>query len=239
MENNLIVENKQIEKELAAMHQKLDLLVAQMQEQQRKQREFEELKRDLTHIGKDAFQNLVTELEEVAPHFETGDLVHLLKKLLRNTQNLSKMMDKLESFMDFMEDVKPIQKQAFGEVLHKLDEMDRKGYFSFFSEAAKIVDTVVSAFTVEDVQLLRENITSILLTVKNMTQPEMLGAMNNALGFYKKMDIEVNEEISFREIFRELKDPEVKRGLAFMLEFVKSMANTNGSHLKMNTTNNN
>ncbi len=225
---------KNIEKELADIREKLDFVVAQLQAQQRRQQERDELKHDVTLIGRDIFQTVVTELDEVAPYFDTRDLVHLLKKLLRNVRNLNRMMDQLESVMDFLDDAKPIQKEAFGQLLHKLDELDRKGYFDFFREASKIVDTIVTCFTVEDVRLLRENITSILLTVKNMTQPEMLGAMNNALGFYRKMDIEVEKDVTFREILRELKDPEVKRGLFFMLEFVKSMANTNGSGISTN-----
>ena len=64
--------------------------------------------------------------------------------------------------------------------------------------------------------------------------------MNNAVGFYKKMDIVIDRDVSFREILRELKDPEVKRGLVFMLEFVKSMANpANGEEINLKTQNNN
>lgn len=233
------MEKKDVSQQLAEINQKLDLLVLQMEAQQRKQREFEELKEDLIHIGKDAFQTAVTELEEVAPHFETSDLVHLLKKLLRNTRNINRIIDQMESLGDFLSDAKGLSKNVFGELLETLDSMDRKGYFLFMQEAARIIDTVVTSFTVEDVKLLRENITSILLTVKNLTQPDMLSTMNNAVGFYKKMDIVVDHEVTYREILRELKDPEVKRGLVFMLEFVKSMANpANGKEINLKTQNN-
>ena len=83
------------------------------------------------------------------------------------------------------------------------------------------------SFSVEDVRLLRENIASILLTVKSMTQPEMLSTIDNALGFFRKMDITVEKDISYFRIMKELRNPEVKQGLIFMLEFVKSMAKPN------------
>jgi uncharacterized protein YjgD (DUF1641 family) len=222
------MENKELAKQVEEINQKLDLLTGYIHEQQRRQREFQELKEDLIFIGKDVFQTAVDELEEVSPYFETRDLIFLLKKLLRNTRNLTRVMNQLENIMDFMEDAKPLGKAAFNEVLEKLNEFDRKGYFEFFTEAAQIIDTIVTSFSVEDVRLLRENITSILLTVKGLTQPEMLTTVNNAIGFYKKMDIVVDKDISYRQIIKELRDPEVKRGLAFMLEFVKNMAAPNG-----------
>ncbi|RMF63844.1 MAG: DUF1641 domain-containing protein [Calditrichaeota bacterium] len=222
------MESKAMEKQLAEINRKLDFITEQMREQQRKQREMQELKHDLIHIGKDVFQAAVTELEEVAPYFDTQDLLHLLKKLLRNTRNLMQLIDQMESLADLFRDAKPLSKAAFSELLHTLDRLDRKGYFEFLKEVTKIVDTIVTSFSVEDVRLLRENITSILLTVKNMTQPEMLSTMDNALGFYRKMDIVVDQNVSYREIIRELRKPEVKRGIVFLLEFVKSMANPNG-----------
>lgn len=222
------MEKKELAKQVEEINQKLDLLTGHIQEQQRRQREFQELKEDLIFIGKDVFQTAVDELEEVSPYFETRDLIFLLKKLLRNTRNLTSVMNQLENIMDFMEDAKPLGKAAFNEVLEKLNELDRKGYFEFFTEAAQIIDTIVTSFSVEDVRLLRENIASILLTVKDLTQPDMLTTVNNAIGFYKKMDIVVDKDISYRQIIKELRDPEVKRGLAFMLEFVKNMAAPNG-----------
>lgn len=216
--------NEDLQLQITAMNEKLDLLVAQMQEQQRRQQEFEELKNDLTFIAKDAMKSVIAELEEVTPPFNGAELRQLLKRLARNTGNFNRMLDQLESLSDFAEDVRPLGKHAFSAIISQLDEMDRKGYFIFLKEAMEIVDTVITSFTVDDVRLLRENITSILLTVKNLTQPDMLSTMNNAVGFYKKMDIDVDHDVSYRTIIKELKDPEVKRGLVFLLEFVKSMA---------------
>lgn len=222
------MQTTELEKQVAEINRKLDFITEQMREQQRKQREFEELKHDLMGVGKDAFQAAVTELEEVAPYFDTDDLLHLVKKLLRNTRNLTTMLEQVESTADFFRDAREPLKSAFTQILQTLDVMDRKGYFEFMKEAGKILDEIVTTFSVEDVRLLRENITHILMTVKNLTQPQMLTTMNNAVGFYQKMDIEVDHEISLRELLRSLKDPEVKRGLAFMMEFVKNMAKPNG-----------
>jgi len=60
-----------------------------------------------------------------------------------------------------------------------------------------------------------------------MTQPEMLSTIDNALGFFRKMDITVEKDISYFQIMKELKNPEVKQGMIFMLEFIKNMAKPN------------
>ena len=234
------METKKIEQQLEQIQQQLALITEEIEIQRRRRREMDELKADLNLIAKDMFQATVEELEDVAQHVETGDIVHFAKHLLRNLKNLSKMMESLESLNDLARDVGPLTKEMFLSWLEKLDELDRKGFFEFFGEAIKILDTIVTNFTVEDVRLLRENITTILLTVKNLTQPDMLATVNNALSFYKKMDIELDENITYWQIFKELRDPEMKRGMAYLIQFLKSMAKgSNGQALPelMNTEN--
>jgi uncharacterized protein YjgD (DUF1641 family) len=221
------MEKNALEKELKDIHEKLDFISDQMKESQRRQKEMTELKNDLSLIAKDVFDAAVDELEDVAPYFDSADLIHLSKKLLRNTKNLSRLLTQLESAEDMFKDLQPLGKQMFDQLLDTLNEFDQKGYFEFFRESAKIVDTVVTSFSVDDVRLLRENIASILLTVKNMTQPEMLGTIDNALGFFRKMDITVENDISYFQIMKELRNPEVKQGIVFMLEFIKNMAKPN------------
>ncbi len=229
------METKQLEDEIREIHQKLDFLTDQFRQSQKSQNELRELKDDMTIIGKDMFNAAVEELQDVAPYFDTSDLVHLLKKLLRNTRNINELLEHFESIQDLFYDIKPLGKQVFDELLDTLNKLDKKGYFEFFAEGAKILDTVVTSFDVNDIRLLRENITTILLTVKSMTQPEMLSSVINAMGFFQKMDIEIHDDISLWKLWRKANTPEVKKGLAFMLEFVKNMAQ-NGKHLNPTQT---
>lgn len=215
---------KNVEKQLAEINAKLDVLTAQMAVQAQRQQELQELKDDLSRIGSDLFQSAVTELDEVAHHFDSQDLLHLLKKLLRNTRNISKMVDQLENISDFVTDAAPIGRQAFLEILATLDEFDRKGYFDFLRETVGIFDNVVDAFSADDVKLLGDNIVTILQTVKNLTQPDMLLAINNALAVYKDLDIQLAEKISYRDLFKQARTPEMRRGLAFSIQFMKNLA---------------
>jgi len=221
------METKALEKELSEIHQKLDFITDQMKEYQQRQREIQELKDDFSLIAKDVFNATVEGLEEVAPYFDSNDLIHLFKKLLRNTKNLNRILTQLESAEDLFSDLQPLGKQMFDQLLETLNELDKKGYFDFFTESVKILDTIVTSFSVDDVRMLRENVTPILLTLKSMTQPEMLSTVDNALGFFRKMDITVDKDVSYLQILKELKNPEVKKGMIFMLEFIKNMAKPN------------
>ncbi|APF18022.1 DUF1641 domain-containing protein [Calditrichota bacterium LG25] len=218
------MENKELALEIQKINEKLDVITRHLAEQEKRAREIEELKADLSLITKDMFDAAVEELQDVAHHFDTRDLVFLFKMLLRNVRPLTRLLQQVQSFDDLSQDLRPLGKQAFQQALETLDELDRKGYFAFFAEAVKIIDTVVTSFTVEDVRLLRENITTILITVKNMTQPQMLSAVNNALDFFQKLDMDVTEDISLLKIAREMNKPEIKRGIFFMLQFMKNVS---------------
>lgn len=223
------METRLIEQQIEDINKKLDFITGYIRQQERQQREWEELKADLTVIGKDIFQTAVRELDEVSSSFDTNDLLFLLKKLLRNTRNISRLLDQVESVSDFLKDATPLSKQIFSQLLDTLQQLEQKGYFEFGREMLKVLDTVVTSFTPEDVQMLRENITAILMTVKNLTQPQMLGSINNAVHFFQKMDVVVDQKITYWHLMKELRDPELKRGLAFVIQFMKNMVYTNGN----------
>ncbi|NOX88581.1 MAG: DUF1641 domain-containing protein [Calditrichaeota bacterium] len=218
------MEQKELALEIQKINEKLDVITHQLAEQNKRAREFQELKNDLTLIGRDIFSAAVEELEDVAPHFDTDDLIHLFKMLLRNVRPLTRLLQQVQGMDDLVTDLKPLGKQAFQQLLETLDQLDRKGYFEFLHEFVKIFDTVVMSFSVDDVRALRENITTILLTVKGMTQPDMLTSVNNALDFFRNMDVNVVDDISFLRIMREMKKPEVKRGIFFMLQFLQNVS---------------
>jgi uncharacterized protein YjgD (DUF1641 family) len=110
------------------------------------------------------------------------------------------------------------------EAIHKLHELEQKGYIDFLREVARIFDNVVASYSPEDVRQLADNIVTILETVRNMTQPDMLNAMNNAVNIYKNMDSSEIKEYSLWKAFREMRSPEMKRGIGFMITFLKNLS---------------
>ncbi len=207
------------------INMKLDLILEEIDLQKRHRREMDDLKDDLMRVGKDVYQTAVVELEDVHDYLNTGDVLFLGKKILRNVGTLTKTFEQLESIRDFLQDAAPLARESFIDFMNKLDEFDRKGYFTFMKELGKVADRVVTSFTPEDVKHLGDNIVTIINTVKSLTQPDMLHTINNALSVYKRMDIEVKEDVSLLSLLKELNTPEAKRGLAFAIRFLKSLVN--------------
>jgi uncharacterized protein YjgD (DUF1641 family) len=216
--------SQEITQQLADINQKLDFISTELELVKRKRIENSELTKDLTLVAKDVFDTAVMEMEDIAPFVSTGDFLHLAKKILRNTQNISLVITKLESILDFVEDSRPVTKELFNDVLVYLSELDQKGYFIFLKELMGAVDRIVEHFTIDDVRQLSDNMTTILETVKSMTQPEMLQAVNNAVTIYKNLDPKDVKEVSVWKILRELNTPEMKRGMGFALSFLKGIA---------------
>lgn len=203
----------------------LDGITAELALVKKQRQEMEDLKEDLTRVAKDLFAGAIEEFDEIAPFVKTGDFLHLVKLILRNTNNITEVIAKLESALDFFEDFKPIGKELFGDTLESLDKLDRAKYFEFAGGAMEITDNVVEHFTVEDVKLLADNIVPILETIRSITQPQMIGAIKNAVAVFDNMDMENIEEVSVWKALRELNTPEMKRGMGFLLAFMKNISN--------------
>lgn len=225
-----------MDQSLADLNQKIDQLTmqvaylteqAQMAERQRRDRE--ELMRDLTPVVNEAFRLSVEQLEEVEQYVDLSDLLNILKRVLRNGRNIEKMLDQLESLMDFSETVGPITDQAFSQAVDALATMEQKGYFLFARGGMQIMDNIVTSFSEEDVRLLGENVVLILQTIKAMTQPEIMNfARNMAQAIEQQDDAEVN--IGYRYLLQQMRNPDVRRGFALTMRVLSSIGKTTGDN---------
>ena len=216
--------DKTTQTQIDDINRKLDIILDEIELQKKHRREMDDLKEDLMRVGTDIYSTAVTELEEVSDHIQTGDVLHLGKKLLRNVNTFNKMFDQMESARDFVEDATPLVRESIIDFMAKMDEFDRKGYFRLMKEMENVIDNVVTSFTVEDVRALGDNVVTILNTVKSLTQPDMLNAINNAVSVYKKLDIEIEEKVSYYQLFKRMNTPEMRSGIAYGIKFLKSLA---------------
>ena len=214
-----------LQQQLDAINIKLDTILEEIESIRQKRREMDDLKDDLIRVGKDVYQTAVKELDDVHDYITTGDVLFLGKKVLRNIRAITQTLDQLESLRDFLQDAAPLARESVIDFLNKLDEFDRKGYFTFAKELGKVTDRIVTSFSAEDVKNLGENIVTIIYTLKNLTQPDMLQAVNNALAVYQKMNIEIQEDVSLIKLLKELNSPEARRGVVYAIRFLKNLAN--------------
>lgn len=227
MENTQILEKPDLQGQIDAINNKLDLLLEGMKMQQQKREETEDLVKDLTIVGNDMFKTAVVELDKAGVELDTEALAGLGIKVLRNIKTFHDLFELLESANDFVKDAGPIVQDVGLTAIQKLNQLEQKGYFDFFMESGRILDNIVTTYSKEDMRLLADNVVSILDTVKNMTQPEMLGALNNAVSVFKHMDMDNIPEYSMWKAMRELRTPEMKKGLGFIITFLKGISNQN------------
>jgi len=214
---------------LAELNSKLDALTAQVaylteqtQAAERGRLERAELMSDLTPIANDAFRIAVRELEEVQSYVDLGDLLRLLKRLARNGPNIELLLDQMESLMDMVATVGPLADEAFGKAVDLLQQAEHKGYFAFAREGVQIADNVLTSFTEEDVRALGDNVVLILRTVQRMTQPEIMNLLGNTVA---TLDAEPLEpaDYSYRALVSQMRDPEVRRGMAMALRMLQNI----------------
>jgi uncharacterized protein YjgD (DUF1641 family) len=151
------------------------------------------------------------------------DLLFLIKRLLRDTHLLLDMLDRFEAVMGLADEIQLMGKGAFNQAIEALDTMEQQGYFEFARGGMYIMERIVAEFGEEDVQALGDNIVTILTTVRNMTQPEILAMANNAVGAMKEVPAD-SEPLSTLALLKEFNDPKVRIGLTRMLGMVKAIA---------------
>ena len=225
------MEEKNMQSQIDELNRKMDIILEEIHLQKRRRLEMEDLQEDLMRVGTDVYHSAVEELEEVHDHITTGDMMYLMKKLLRNVKNITRTFEQLENAKDFIDDFAPVSREMILDFMAKMDEFDRKGYFEFMKQMMKGVDNVVETFSVDDVKNLSDNLVTILNTIKNLTQPDMLHAVNNAVSVYKNLDVTVEKDVSIISLIKELNKPETKRGLAFGIEFLKNLSTIQNKQL--------
>lgn len=185
------MEDQRVSEQLLDIQNQLQSISLELAAQKRHREEMQELKHDLTLVAKDVLSTTIEELEDVAPFVRTGDFMYLVKRILRNTNNITDVISKLESVLDFAEDGGPVAKELFNDGLQKLDELDRAGYFEFMKSSKSILDNVVKTYQNLDVDQIEEY--SIWKLMKEMNKPEMKKRIGFAMHFLKNVS---NKEIN-------------------------------------------
>ena len=215
----------QLTASVAALGEQVEHLKEKAFDDRRRQREWDELREDLTPVISDMYAVTVEQLEEIQAYVQLEDVLNLMKRLARNTRTFNQLLDQVESANDFMKDFAPLTNDMVEQAILLMADMEQKGYFGFVRQSQYVMDQIVTSFSEEDVRQLGDNVVLILNTVKALTQPEMMGLVNNLTqGFH---EIEEHPEAlptSTFGLLRSMRDPEVRRGLAVTMEVLKRIS---------------
>jgi uncharacterized protein YjgD (DUF1641 family) len=156
-----------------------------------------------------------------APEIQT-QLDRMSEQLDALTAELRRQREQREMWQTLLGDLQPITHQGFDSVTRIMGDLDQRGYTAFARSGLGVVDRVVTSFTEEDVRALGDNIVLILQTVKEMTQPEVM-AMLQRTAAQMHDDLPGAPPPSALALARELRDPDVRRGLARLLAMLRSL----------------
>jgi uncharacterized protein YjgD (DUF1641 family) len=218
------VAEKNLEKRIEALDKKMDLILEYVHRQKMNSTMVEDLIGDLSIIGKDAYDSTVQELDNRQIVLEPSELTDLAVAFLRNIGNIKTVLETLEMAVDLGKEVGPIANEVIIDFTKQMNEYEQKGYFAFFREFGPILDNIVKGFSPEDLKGLADSIVSILTTVKEMTQPEVLGTMQNAIKAFNSMETESVPSYSIWKLMREMNSPEMKKALGFAITFMKNVS---------------
>jgi uncharacterized protein YjgD (DUF1641 family) len=196
--------------DLAALDQKLDVLsvqvaylIEQAQETARRQRERSELLHDALPIANDALGLATEQLAEIQEYIDLNDLLRLFKRLLRNGRNLDRAVDQLEGLMDLAATAGPLANDVLEKVTDSLETAEQRGYFALAKGGARAVDRVASSLSPEDLDCMANNAVVLLAAFQGLCQPV--------------------ESPSVRSLIGQMRDPDVRRGLAVVMRMLRSL----------------
>ena len=101
-------------------------------------------------------------------------LSHIEAKLDVLTSQMAYLVERQKKTEELFAEATPILREVMNVATHKLDDLDKRGYFLFGSELLSVGERIVEGFTPDDVRQLGDAVVSILETVRAMTQPEVL-----------------------------------------------------------------
>jgi len=133
-----------------------------------------------------------------------------------------------EWIRDLTRDLRPVGYGATDLATRTLADYDDKGYFEFARALGGVLDQVVTGFTAEEIDQLGQNVVLILRTVKEMTQPEVMGLLRQTATAVQETEHEIagqpTKPPSLFAIARQLRDPEVRIGLDRALGLLRSLS---------------
>ena len=210
--------------QIAELNQKVDTILEYVNQQRLKSQVIDDLVADASIIGKDVYDSTVTALDEREVILDPDQLRELGIRMAQNVGNFNNMLSSFGSVMDLVKDLEPIANEVIIDATKQLHEFEQKGYFEFIKEFGRIIDNIVTHYGAEDARMLADNVVAMLDVVKNLTQPDMLKSIDNAVRVFAGLEMDNIPEYSIFKVMREMNKPEMKKSIGFVMMFLKNMS---------------
>ncbi len=216
--------DKLIQEQIREINSKLDLILEETSVQRQNREAVNDFVDDAAIIGKDAFKQMVTQLDDAGIELDSEALRCLILRLVRNIRSMGMVIEILESFTDLAKDLTPIVKQIGIDGVQKFHELEKKGYFEILNQIGKTMDTILSRYSEEDLQRLSANLIPVADTLVNIADPNLLNKINAASKALKDINPEDIEEYSLWKLIRQMNKPEVRKSFGFIMAFLQNIS---------------
>jgi uncharacterized protein YjgD (DUF1641 family) len=229
--------DKLIQEQIDDINRKLDLIIDEVTIQRQNREAVNDLLDDAAVIGKDAFRNLVIELDDAGIELDGEVVRSMIFKLVRNIGSLSMVIETLESLNDLVRDLTPVIRQVGLDGINKFHDLEQKGYFELLNQLGIAMDSLMSRYSREQLSMLSGNLVPLAESLFILTNPSVTKKIRIAASALRDIDTDNISEYSVWRMMREMNKPEVKKTLGFIMAFIstinKENAENNNNNLKL------
>jgi uncharacterized protein YjgD (DUF1641 family) len=211
----------------AELTERVDTLIALHEDERRARESLRDFQADLGLVGSVAMERSIEWLDE--RRIDMAAVVELLAGLAQAAPQLEKSIGTLVSVGELAGEVGDVGGVVFESAIEKLDDLGRRGYFTFLVGLAGVLDRIVTSFGEDDLDQLGDNVVLILQTIKEMTQPEVMRMLQRTV---KVVRDDEPKKLSVFGLLRELRDPEVKLGMYRAITLLRGLAGTDAAEIQ-------
>lgn len=188
--------NELMQQQISELNQKVDLLLEYITEQRQKRQVWDDLADDLYRVGNDAFKTAVKEFDDRGVELDMEQVKLMIFSFLKNIETFNTLLTMLQSVTDFAKDASPIVKEIVIDLTYEMDRLEKAGVFDSLKTILQNIGNPQFLKTVAHIT-----------TVLNETKPD------------EKLDNK-----SLFKIVKEMRSPEVRKGLSYGLRIVKELS---------------
>jgi uncharacterized protein YjgD (DUF1641 family) len=218
--------------DIKVLNEKIDFLTEQVMSVTSRLKAFDELKEDLALFANDAFREVIDFLADVDFHFRSEEFVLLIKKVLRNVKNISRMMDQLQSITELTEDVTPLAREMFNDIVEKFEQFEKDGLFISLQTFMNGMKRLHRNFTPEEIERMGDNHIRLIKLSNRLATSENMDKLESIVDVIEKMDFQKEKKVSLFKVLKKARSREVLQSLDMVLDIAAAMTKQNNKNNK-------
>ncbi len=218
--------------DIKVLNEKIDFLTEQVVSVTSRLKAFDELKEDLALFANDAFREVIDFLADVDFHFRSEEFVLLIKKILRNVKNISRMMDQLQSITELTEDVAPLAREMLNDLVDKFEQFEKDGLFISLQTFMNAIKRLHQNFTLEEIERMGDNHIRLIKLSNRLATSENMDKLESIADVIEKMDFQKEKKASLFKVLKKARSQEVLQSLDMVLDIAAAITKQNNKKNK-------